>query len=199
MPKGQLRRFIALQKTGWNSLDEGVRRVAASVLWGVVPNIAGLATDFADTGVYWRDRHPRDKGPTRTQWLEFTKAFAAQKKLIWASDTAPYDQYHRNVLFIQAKFRDETPPVIVPSQASQPATTQPELETSYADTHHARGARDAFEYEDESGAFQASGSTHRSTCSSALRSRRLVVTPGLQESRSSSMVGPCGGSSMAVR
>ena len=95
------------------------------------------------------------------------------EETIWASDTAPYDQYRRNVLFIQAKFRDETPPVIVASQASQSATTQPEPETSYADTHHARGAETPSNTRTSQARSRARGSTHRSTCSSALRSRRL--------------------------
>ena len=81
IPRGQLRPFIALQRTGWSQLDPAARRVAARVLSGNTPNIAGLVTEFDDTAVYWRDQHATSKGPTRQEWLDFTRQFATKKNV----------------------------------------------------------------------------------------------------------------------
>jgi lysophospholipase L1-like esterase len=148
IPRGQLQPFIALQRTSWAKLPAAARRVAAAVLSGELPNVAGLVTEFADTAVYWRDHNPKQKGPSRQQWLAYTRGLAAQKKWLWPSDTAPYDQYGRNVLFVESKYRLEQPPVVEPS-AAKAGELREEESAPYGDAEHARAAHAALEYFDE--------------------------------------------------
>lgn len=112
IPKGQLRNFIDLQKRPWDKLSRGARRIAAAVLSGKLENTAGLATEFDDTAVYYRDHDKQSRWPTRIQWREYTQAFAKRKKYVWPSDTSPYDQFKRNVLFVESRFKDRTSPRI---------------------------------------------------------------------------------------
>jgi N-acetylmuramoyl-L-alanine amidase/D-alanyl-D-alanine carboxypeptidase len=104
IPRGQLRRFLELQERPWSELSQSSRDLAQRALQGAIPNPIGPASEFADTAVYFRDKH--DKTPTREEWLEFTKAFAASKKWLWPSDDTPYDQYKRNVIFVNGRARN---------------------------------------------------------------------------------------------
>lgn len=116
VPKGQLRHFIALQRRPWAKLTKASRRIAASVLSGQLKNAAGIATEFDDTAVYYHDHH--DRWPTRKQWLTFTKNFAKQKKYLWPSEKAPYDQFRHNVIFVEKRYGENTAPTIVASGAA---------------------------------------------------------------------------------
>jgi hypothetical protein len=138
IPKGQLRRFIELQRTPWSKLQASARRIAAAVLSGQVRNNVGLATEFDDTAVYWKDAQRSQgtgitRGPTRAEWLEWTRSFAKKKKYLWPSDSAPYDQFGHNVLFVESRYRDESSPVIVPgASAVQPELGEWETEAEWA-------------------------------------------------------------------
>jgi hypothetical protein len=120
IPKGQLKQFLALQRRPWSSLSQVSRRLALQALRGEIPNPVGTASEFGDTAVYYKDRH--GKKPSREQWVEFTKQYAAMKKWIWPSSTSPYDQFRKNVLFINGrarKFQEGSkvlPPSASPSQ-----------------------------------------------------------------------------------
>jgi hypothetical protein len=110
IPVGQLRPFVELQRRPWERLSAEGRNLATLALQGAIPNLIGTVSEFGDTAVYWRDANKvRDRDrPTRDEWLAFTRAYVAKKKWIWPSDTKPYDQYRRNVLFVNGRARNLT-------------------------------------------------------------------------------------------
>lgn len=104
IPRGQLRQFLALQQRPWTSLSQSSRDLAQRALQGAIPNPIGTASEFGDTAVYFKDRHKR--APNRQEWIDFTKAYAAGKKWLWPSDSRPYDQFKRNVIFVNGRARN---------------------------------------------------------------------------------------------
>jgi hypothetical protein len=112
IPKGQLRRHLTIQELDWKDITPCARRLAERALTGGVPNPIGLASQFANTATYWRDRHGR--APTREEWTTFTEAFARTpikgKKGVWRwiGDVPGLDQYGKNAFFVEA--RDEKLP-----------------------------------------------------------------------------------------
>ncbi|HZM25854.1 MAG TPA: M15 family metallopeptidase, partial [Gemmatimonadales bacterium] len=81
IPRGQLRQFIKLQQRPWSKLPASARDLALRALQGAIPNLIGTASEFDDTATYYKD----DNGerPTRQQWLDYTKDFAAKKQYLW--------------------------------------------------------------------------------------------------------------------
>ena len=89
IPRGQLRQFIKLQQRPSSKLPASARDLALRALQGAIPNLIGTASEFDDTATYYKD----DNGerPTRQQWLDYTKDFAAKKQYLWPSHSQPYD------------------------------------------------------------------------------------------------------------
>jgi hypothetical protein len=121
IPRGQLRQFIKLQQRPWSKLPASARDLALRALQGAIPNLIGTASEFDDTATYYKD----DNGerPTRQQWLDYTKNFAAKKRYLWPSHSQPYDQYGHNVIFIHGRARnlEEGARIVPPGSASEAA------------------------------------------------------------------------------
>jgi N-acetyl-anhydromuramyl-L-alanine amidase AmpD len=98
--RGQLGRFLKLQQRPWTSLSAASRQLATRAMQGAIPNQIGAASEFGNTAVYFKDKH--GKAPTRAQWEQFTRDYARSKGWRWL-EQAPYDQYRRNVLFVNGK------------------------------------------------------------------------------------------------
>jgi hypothetical protein len=101
IPRGQLSRFLKLQRTPWNSLPAPARALAERALKGQVANPIGNASEFASTKVYFRDRNkrwPRDFA----EWQRFTETFAAGKKWVWVGPITGLDQM-KNAFFVQQR------------------------------------------------------------------------------------------------
>lgn len=101
IPRGQLDRFLKLQKTPWDKLPATARSLAERGLKGQISNPIGNASEFASTRVYFRDRHKRWPKDFE-EWRRFTESFAASKKWKWVGPVSGIDQM-KNAFFIQKK------------------------------------------------------------------------------------------------
>jgi hypothetical protein len=107
VPRGQLRRHLELQKKPWHRLPQSARRLAEYALKGRIANPGvGNASEFANTAVYYRDRH--GTRPTKEQWLGFTRNFPriAAKRWTWIGDVPGLKQYLHNTFFIDNRVID---------------------------------------------------------------------------------------------
>jgi hypothetical protein len=112
VPRGQLERHLRLQRTPWASLPAEARSLAERALRGDVPNPGiGIASDFANTAVYFKDRHgalPR----TYEEWRAFTEGYASerchkdQRGCTWIGRVNGLDQVRKNAFFIDNRVRD---------------------------------------------------------------------------------------------
>jgi hypothetical protein len=155
VPRGQLQRFLKLQKTPWAQLPAAARGLAVRALKGQVTNPIGNASEFAATRVYFHDRNkrwPRDFD----EWRRFTEAFAAGKKWVWTGPIAGLDPM-KNTFFIQQRVAKLPPGTVrVVSSAATPAgagsaSAKTAKEMSYSGGY----AGESFEFEPESGFEQS--------------------------------------------
>ena len=100
---GQLKNFLKLQATPWAQLPEAARRLALQTLTGQIPNPIGNATEVADTKVYFQRANGR--APTRAEWEDYTRRFAASKNWDWRPQQVSYDQFGHNALFVTTQAR----------------------------------------------------------------------------------------------
>lgn len=107
IPRGQLSRFLKLQKTPWEKLPAAARSLATRALKGQVENPIGNATEFASTRVYFHDRHKRLPKDFE-EWRSFTENFATGKKWKWVGPVSGLDQMD-NAFFIQKRVENLTP------------------------------------------------------------------------------------------
>ena len=99
IPKGQLKRHLDhIQKLSWSRLPQATRAVVTAVLTGRVPSPIGLASEFANTATYYKQRHGRL--PNDAEWLAFTRAHAQGKKWTWVGEIANLHQYRSNAFFV---------------------------------------------------------------------------------------------------
>jgi hypothetical protein len=106
VPKGQLGRFLRLQKTSWQDLPSAARALALRALNGGQANPGiGSASEFADTAVYFKDLHNRV--PSEAEWRDFTINFPRKtgKKWTWIGDVAGLVQYRQNTFYIDDRAR----------------------------------------------------------------------------------------------
>ena len=118
VPRGQLRRYIQLQKTCWSRLKPSSRKAAEAVMKGEAPNPIGLATEFANTATYYRRKH--NAKPTIEQWREYTNRFGLSKRFtkdergntvrtrdkrgwVWIGDRTNLNQYGQNTFFLRTR------------------------------------------------------------------------------------------------
>lgn len=109
VPKGQLGRFLALQRRPWAQLPAGARALAERALKGQMPNVIGNATEFGSTRVYYHDRYK--KYPTPSQWRTFTETYARSKKWTWIGDVPDLDQ-NGNTFFVQNRLASLPVPAV---------------------------------------------------------------------------------------
>jgi Peptidase M15 len=110
IPKGQLIRHLQIQAAPWEKIKPSARQVASRALRGDLPNPGiGLASEFASTYVYYRQRHGRSPSPA--QWLDYTAKFAAQKKWSFVGDVPGIDPT-KNAFFVQNSVK-QLPPTAV--------------------------------------------------------------------------------------
>lgn len=95
IPRGQIQRHRDLQEKKWHKLSDRIRKIARGVLSGDIPNPGfGLATDFANTNIYWKQAQwRRDKNryndwqevktPSKEEWIDYTEKLARNRKWIW--------------------------------------------------------------------------------------------------------------------
>ena len=110
VPKGQLGRFLRLQRTPWQELPPAARALALRALTGGQPNPGiGNASEFADTAVYFKDRNKR--GPDEAEWRRFTIDFprSAGKKWTWIGDVPGLAQYRRNTFYFDDRVHGLAP------------------------------------------------------------------------------------------
>lgn len=101
VPRGQLGRFLRMQRTPWNSLPRGARSLAVRALSGQVPNPIGNATEFGNTSVYFRDKNRRLPADYN-EWRRFTEAFAQRKGWAWVGPITGLNQ-RGNAFFVQRR------------------------------------------------------------------------------------------------
>jgi hypothetical protein len=131
--KGQLKKFLKLQKTPWSELSATSRKLATLALSGDVPNPIGNVTDFADTAVYFQRKHGHPP-KTRAEWESYTQAYALKKKKVWRPQNTPYDEFGNNVMFTTLRAKDYPPAEVSRptgrAPAQLPTPTQPTPFTS---------------------------------------------------------------------
>jgi hypothetical protein len=106
VPRGQLGRFLKLQRTPWPELPAAARALALRALTGGQPNPGiGNASEFANTAVYFRDRHKRV--PDEAEWRRFSADYprSAGKKWAWIGDIPGLVQYRRNTFYLDDRVR----------------------------------------------------------------------------------------------
>ena len=106
IPKGQLGRFLQLQKRPWQELPAAARALALRALTGGQPNPGiGNASEFANTAVYFRDRNKRL--PDEAEWRRFSTDYPrnAGKKWTWVGDVPGLIQYRRNTFYLDDRAR----------------------------------------------------------------------------------------------
>jgi hypothetical protein len=127
VPMGQLKSFLALQATPWARLPEAARHLALQTLTGQIPNPIGNATEVADTKVYFQRANGRP--PTRAEWEDYTRRFAAGKNWEWRPQQVPYDQFGHNALFVTTqarKFPEGATRIVTPAATpAQPSAPLP--------------------------------------------------------------------------
>lgn len=106
VPKGQLGRFLKLQRTPWAELALAARALALRALSGGQPNPGiGNASEFADTAVYFKDKNKRI--PSEAEWRRFTIEYPrnAGKKWSWVGDVPGLVQYRKNTFYLDDRAR----------------------------------------------------------------------------------------------
>jgi hypothetical protein len=104
VPRGQLKHHLdRIQQLRWSRLPQETRDIVLAAFTGRLQNPVGLASQFANTATYYRDRHKRS--PREAQWREFTKAFAKGKKWTWL-DLPQLQQFKSNVFFVDDRVAD---------------------------------------------------------------------------------------------
>jgi hypothetical protein len=106
VPKGQLGRFLQLQKRPWQELPAAARALALRALTGGQPNPGiGNASEFANTAVFFRDRNKRL--PDEAEWRRFSTDYPrnAGKKWTWVGDVPGLIQYRRNTFYLDDRAR----------------------------------------------------------------------------------------------
>lgn len=123
VPRGQRGKFLRLQATPWKFLLASARGLSERALRGQVPNPIGNATEFADTAVYYRQRH--GQWPTLDQWRAYNATLGKQKRWAWIGDVQGLVQYHKNAFFVDHRVA-KLPPgaVVVSGMRQQPEPTQ---------------------------------------------------------------------------
>ncbi len=106
VPKGQLGRFLQLQKRPWQELPAAARALALRALSGGQANPGiGNASEFANTAVYFKDRNKRL--PYEAEWRRFSTDYPrnAGRKWTWVGDVPGLVQYRRNTFYLDDRAR----------------------------------------------------------------------------------------------
>lgn len=123
VPRGQRGRYLRLQATPWSSLPASARGLAESVLRGQVPNPIGNASDFANTAVYYWQKH--GQWPTLDQWRAYNVTLARQKNRTWIGDVQGLTQFRKNTFFVDNRVAQlPQGAVVISGVQSQPAPAQ---------------------------------------------------------------------------
>ena len=111
----QTKRHVALQNKPWKDFNKNIRDTVVHLLSGKIPNPGiGLATEFASSWVYFRDKfghYPDRKKPEDMQaWVDYTKTVGSDKKppigpWIWIGQKPNLDQT-RNAFFLESRLKN---------------------------------------------------------------------------------------------
>jgi hypothetical protein len=105
--RGQRKKYLDLQKRPWSQLPIAARSLAERALKGQIPNPIGLASEFASIRVYFKQRYKRN--PNLTEWRQFTKRLAKQKKWTWVGSTqllSEQRQMAKNTFFVDNRVKN---------------------------------------------------------------------------------------------
>ena len=143
IPRGQLRRHLDIQKAPWSAVKASARQLATRALTGQLPNPGiGLATQFASTRVYFRQKHGRN--PNVEEWRRYTANFAKTKGWKWIGDVAELNQL-KNAFFVQRPavgLPVDAVRVLPPAGAGEALQESGEWELEYEDAFEAETAFD---------------------------------------------------------
>jgi hypothetical protein len=104
IPKGQLKKFLNLQKTPWHKLPASARSLAERALKGQIPNPGiGIASEFSNTAVYFRQANKRLPNPQ--EWRKYTESLARKKRWTWIGDVPKLNQVSQNAFFIDNRIK----------------------------------------------------------------------------------------------
>ncbi|MFN0180336.1 MAG: N-acetylmuramoyl-L-alanine amidase [Gemmatimonadales bacterium] len=112
IPIGQLQRHLDLQRRPWETLPAETRSAVERAMNGQLSNPIGAATEFANTAVYYRQKHSLRSSsgrPTPDEWRSYTRAFAGRKKWEWIGPVAglsEQSQMRHNAFFRQVRLND---------------------------------------------------------------------------------------------
>lgn len=157
IPRGQLRRHLDIQAAPWGSVRESARTLATRALTGSVPNPGiGLASEFASTRIYFRQRHGRDPSPD--EWRQYTIETAARRRWRWVGPVPGIDQM-KNAFFLDlraARLPQDAVVVHPPAQIQpEPPSPSPHVQTG-VDPHRA-GAQTEHQMAEEDGPPRSMG------------------------------------------
>ena len=168
IPKGQLRSFLDLQATPWKRLPRGAQTLATQALKGQAPNPIGLASEFDNTFVYFRDKYNRN--PNEVEWRKFTEDFARAKDLVWIGENPRLNQ-KKNAFFIKNQVAKLSPNTV---RLTPPISVMNKVLSFGPEPFHFE-----FETEDLINGFGAQGeSLEREDKNRRPRGYRREATPG---------------------
>lgn len=105
IPRGQLKRHIAVQRQPWTAIREPARSLTLRTLQGKVPNPGiGLASEFASTRLLWQHAHKTKRIPTHEEWRQYTQGFGRAKRpsMRWIRDVDGINQM-KNAFFLDRR------------------------------------------------------------------------------------------------
>ncbi|MEE9337455.1 MAG: D-alanyl-D-alanine carboxypeptidase family protein, partial [Methylococcaceae bacterium] len=124
IPKGQIKKHSDIQKMEWEDIPEKIQKVALGVLNGTIKNPGvGIATKFANTTIYWRQKAGKRTGtpwrkvrlPTKEEWKKYNNN---RKNRVWVGKIDGLQQYRTNSFFIERRFRHLDPDIVRIEQGS---------------------------------------------------------------------------------
>ncbi len=131
IPRGQLRRHLEIQAAPWNEIRETARELATRALSGGLPNPGiGLASQFASTRIYFRQRHHRNPNPQ--EWREYTERLAARRGWRWVGEVPGIDQM-RNAFFLDLRSAGLPRNVVRIDPPVRAGTQAPVLRSTFGD------------------------------------------------------------------
>ena len=99
-----------MQNRKWEDIKAPVRSLVLRMLKGEVPNPGiGLASEFASTKVYYKDKFGRY--PSETEWETYTRNYAAGKKWEWIGHRSNLNQM-KNAFFLRLEHRGIPPEAV---------------------------------------------------------------------------------------
>lgn len=108
LKKVQYKKHVAIQSMTFTQIPANIQQFVMAILTGRVPNPGiGLASEFADISVYFKDKY--GKVPTLSEWESYIAKYETAKKRTWVGHKPNLKQYQGNTFFIDNRVKNLAP------------------------------------------------------------------------------------------